>query len=168
MCLWKAELVAFSSLTVQASHCPEHGWEVARGRAMPRRLAASRRHGTRAQDPQLEVRAAFGARVRRAVTALLPWAAQRCAKVAALLPLAAADPSMDHRAAAHHALSEYVALRRRAAAAAAASPLAASGTGGTMLHELPEYMLPFLLQARAGPALCCCHCSPGRTAGVAL
>ena len=42
-------------------------------------------------------------------------------------------------------------LRRRAAAAAAASPSAAAGSGGTMLHELPDYLLPFLLQARYAP-----------------
>lgn len=46
------------------------------------------------------------------------------------------------------ALGEFVKLRRRAAAAAAASPSAAAGSGGTMLHELPDYLLPFLLQAR--------------------
>ncbi len=104
----------------------------------------------RAQDAQLEVRAAFGARVRRTLSALLAGAVQRAAKYAALLPLAAADPRDAHRTAAHHALSEYVALRRRAAAAAAASPRTAAGSGGTVLHELPDYLLPFLLQAR-GP-----------------
>jgi hypothetical protein len=107
----------------------------------------------RAQDAQLEVRAAFGARVRRTLSALLAGAVQRAAKYAALLPLAAADPRDAHRTAAHHALSEYVALRRRAAAAAAASPRAAAGSGGTVLHELPDYLLPFLLQAR-NPGTC--------------
>ena len=92
------------------------------------------------------MRAAFGARVRRTLSALLAGAVQRAAKYAALLPLAAADPRDAHRTAAHHALSEYVALRRRAAAA---SPRAAAGLGGTVLHELPDYLLPFLLQARS-------------------
>lgn len=46
------------------------------------------------------------------------------------------------------ALGEFVKLRRRAAAVVAASPSAAAGSGGTMLQELPDYLLPFLLQAR--------------------
>ncbi|KAK9820961.1 hypothetical protein WJX81_007677 [Elliptochloris bilobata] len=102
------------------------------------------------QDPQLEVRAAFGGRARRTVSVLLKAGApQRAAKYAALLPLAAADPSADHRTAAYLALCEYVKKRRVAAAAAAASSSAAAGSGGTMLHELPDYLLPFLLQVMA-------------------
>ena len=53
------------------------------------------------QDPQLEVRKEFGARVRRTVSVLLQSTVQRAAKYAALLPMAAADPSADHRAAAY-------------------------------------------------------------------
>ena len=56
-----------------------------------------------AQDPQLEVRAAFGAKVRRTVSVLLAGAPQRAAKYAALLPLAAADPCAEHRHAAYQA-----------------------------------------------------------------
>lgn len=56
-----------------------------------------------AQDPQLEVRAAFGAKVRRTVSVLLAGAPQRAAKYAALLPLAAADPCAEHPHAAYQA-----------------------------------------------------------------
>ena len=60
-----------------------------------------------AQDPQLEVRAAFCAKVRRTVSVLLAGAPQRAAKYATLLPLAAADPSAEHRHAAYQARSAH-------------------------------------------------------------
>lgn len=49
------------------------------------------------------MRAAFGAKVRRTVSVLLAGLPQRAAKYAALLPLAAADPSAEHRHAAYQA-----------------------------------------------------------------
>ena len=66
-----------------------------------------------AQDPQLEVRAAFGAKVRRTVSVLLAGAPQRAAKYAALLPLAAADPCAEHRHAAYQARPRLLACTRQ-------------------------------------------------------
>lgn len=52
------------------------------------------------------------------------------------------------REAAYTALSEFAVARRRAAARSAAAAAQAGAGGGAMLQELPEFMLPFLLQAR--------------------
>lgn len=53
------------------------------------------------------------------------------------------------RAAAYTALAEFVVARRRVAARSVAAAAQAGGAGGTALQEFPEFMLPFLLQARS-------------------
>ena len=50
------------------------------------------------------------------------------------------------RCAAYASLVEYVILRRRAAAKGVAAAAQAGGAGGTVLQELPEFMLPFVIQ----------------------
>ena len=55
---------------------------------------------------------------------------------------------MLRRCAAYASLVEYVVLRRRAAAKGVATAAQAGGAGGTVLQELPEFMLPFVIQVR--------------------
>lgn len=53
------------------------------------------------------------------------------------------------RASAYAALSEYVLKRRRAAAEGIAAAAQTGGEGGTVLHQLPDFLIPYLIQVRA-------------------
>ena len=57
------------------------------------------------------------------------------------------------RASAYAALSEYVLKRRRAAAEGIAAAAQTGGEGGTVLHQLPDFLLPYLIQVSFSPAL---------------
>ena len=50
------------------------------------------------------------------------------------------------RASAYAALSEYVLKRRRAAAEGIAAAAQMGGGGGTVLHQLPDFLIPYLIQ----------------------
>ncbi len=51
-----------------------------------------------------------------------------------------------HRVAAYAMLNEFVVLRRRAAAKDVAAAAQATGSGGPMLQNFPEFMLPYIIQ----------------------
>ncbi|GAB4821978.1 hypothetical protein N2152v2_009024 [Parachlorella kessleri] len=70
---------------------------------------------------------------------------QRAAKYAAMLGLLAVDPQPGNQAAAFKVLREYVALRRRHLQQAAQVTAAAGGGGANMIHDMPEFMLPYLI-----------------------
>ncbi|KAK9813540.1 hypothetical protein WJX73_005871 [Symbiochloris irregularis] len=104
------------------------------------------------QDQSRGVRNSFAYKVHRTVAAISQeqHCNQKAAKFAAMLPLAGADPNQQNQQAAFSYLRAYVGSRRRdnqhKAAARAAS---AQEAGGAMLHEYPEFLLPFLMQILA-------------------
>ena len=115
------------------------------------------------QDAMTPVRAAFAAKLIQ-LTAYLHsqnGGARKASKYAAVLALGAMDPVEQNKAAAFTALQEYVQARRHLMERAAsrqlqedrlASGSAASGSAPSMLHERPEFMLPFLVQVRIDSA----------------
>ena len=59
-----------------------------------------------------------------------------------------------YRASAYAALSEYVLKRRRAAAEGIAAAAQMGGGGGTVLHQLPDFLIPYLIQVWTLPLVC--------------
>ena len=59
------------------------------------------------------------------------------------------------------ALTDYVLKRRRAAADGIAAAAQIGGEGGTVLHQLPDFLLPYLIQvwvpSPALPPSACCQ-----------
>ena len=86
---------------------------------------------------------------------VLPQSGSTAAKYAACLALFAADPEPRNRAYALRTLRDFTAQRRRAVAALAARAAAARGGAGgadgapgggaTLLHEMPDFLLAFLV-----------------------
>ncbi|BDA45205.1 Sister chromatid cohesion protein PDS5 homolog A [Coccomyxa sp. Obi] len=101
------------------------------------------------QDQVMEVRTAFGAKVRSMVQLLNKHQAHRASKYAAMLALAGMDPLDSNKVAAYAMLNDFVVLRRRAAAKEVAAAAQASGSGGPMLQNFPEFMLPYIIQILA-------------------
>eukprot|EP00879_Flechtneria_rotunda_P015681 GHRR01016403.1.p1 GENE.GHRR01016403.1~~GHRR01016403.1.p1 ORF type:complete len:1542 (+),score=797.44 GHRR01016403.1:616-5241(+) len=103
------------------------------------------------QDNLEEVRAAFAAKVYKLIKFFQhrPSTHQLAAKYAAMLPLAAMDPSKKNKDDAARKLREWVHGRRAAvqqlitAAAAAGNGGAGGRGGGSTLQELPEMVLPY-------------------------
>ena len=102
------------------------------------------------QDSLPEPRKAIAGKLGRTLHHFLQRAAQpqRAAKYAALLALAGADPVPENRTQALLLLRQYAAARRAAVAAAAAAA-AAAGRGGTMMQDMAEFLLPYLVYVLA-------------------
>jgi len=66
------------------------------------------------------------------------------------------------RASAYAALSEYVLLRRRAAAQGIAAAAQTGGDGGTVLHQLPEFLIPYFIQVSSLPSEIVLGFEPGQ------
>ena len=56
------------------------------------------------------------------------------------------------RVAAYAMLNDFVVLRRRTAAKEVAAAAQARGSGGPMLQNFPEFMLPYIIQVRLLPS----------------
>ncbi|KAK9811630.1 hypothetical protein WJX72_007291 [[Myrmecia] bisecta] len=102
------------------------------------------------QDQLMEVRHAFALKVRKTMMHFhRENNGQRAAKYAAILPLAGMDPAEQNRQSAFQSLVDFVTLRRRAAHKHATQAAASRAAGGTMLHEYPDFLLPYMLQILA-------------------
>ncbi|KAL4420139.1 hypothetical protein ABPG77_010355 [Micractinium sp. CCAP 211/92] len=99
------------------------------------------------QEPLVETRRAMTAKLARAVGWLTNrgQSAQRSAKYATVLALMAIDPEDRNRAAALRALRDYVLTRRAAVARLSQAQAAAGAGGGSLLGDMPEFLLPFLI-----------------------
>ncbi|DBA83186.1 TPA: hypothetical protein ACH3X2_006702 [Trebouxia sp. C0005] len=103
------------------------------------------------QDPIMEVRHQFAVKVHQMVQDFQkdPTKGHKAAKWAAVFPLAAMDPTQANCQAAFSFLMEFVAVRRRAVQHRVSAAAANQSSGGTMLHEYPDFILPFIIQSLA-------------------
>ncbi|DBA74057.1 TPA: hypothetical protein ACH3X1_010871 [Trebouxia sp. C0004] len=103
------------------------------------------------QDPIMEVRHQFAVKVHQMVQDFQkdPTKGHKAAKWAAVFPLAAMDPTQANCQAAFSFLMEFVAIRRRAVQHRVSAAAANQSSGGTMLHEYPDFILPFIIQSLA-------------------
>ncbi|KAL4859210.1 Sister chromatid cohesion protein PDS5 B-B [Chlorella vulgaris] len=101
------------------------------------------------QEPQMDPRRAMTLKLHKTVTLLggkrEPGYAQRATKYAAILAFFAIDPEPRNRLFALRTLRDYVVQRRLVVERMAASTAAAGGGGGTMIQDMPEAMLAYLV-----------------------
>ena len=104
--------------------------------------------GLACQEPLADVRIALLKKLSATVAYFQSSKAanpQRAAKAAALYAIYSADPQKDHARAGFEKLKEYVTARRAVVERTALAAAAAGDTGGTLINEMPEFILPFLV-----------------------
>jgi len=152
----KEERIAIEKQTADAS--PDAGWiRLAAGKSLFRLFKSYDAHfsgsdylglGLACQDSMVEVRQSLLEKIHSTVTCLQRsgrgrWR-QRSAKIAALYALYGADPYEPNVKRAYNYLREFV-MTRRAILTKISLVTSTSGGSGTLVNEMPEFILPFLI-----------------------